>query len=125
MILILLFAAPASATSAYTSKFYWQHEDGRVIKNYMDGRRLVGSEDLNPSRLAAEWKIKAAADMNDNGHPDLILMHDDGGLAVGYMNGPNIERTAWVTNPRGGNKISPGWDLKAVYDLNNTREALR
>lgn len=46
----------------------------------------------------ADWHVLSAADRNGDGRPDFLFQHDDGTLAVWFMDGIRL-KDAKVLNP--------------------------
>ena len=49
-----------------------------------------------PTRSGTAWKIVAVADINGDARADLIWQHDQGWLAVWYMNGSTMDRQSSI-----------------------------
>ncbi len=76
----------------------WQNTDGRLAAWFMSGDTLQRSSYLNPvSPGSPAWKVVALADMNQDGKADLIWQHDNGSLAVWYMDGVTLIGWTFLT----------------------------
>ena len=62
------------------------------------------------------WKIKAVADFNQDGSPDLVWQHEtNGAIAIWFMNGPTLLRGV----PLGpGEVLDLGWKIVGSGDFN-------
>ena len=103
---------------------YWQNQaTGELSAWGMGG--ATGTElqpgqglPITPTVTDLNWKVKTVADLNRDGHPDLIWQHaTQGDLAVWYMNG--------LTLPAGGAELlSPAqmpnlsWQIVGARDQN-------
>jgi hypothetical protein len=99
---------------------YWQHQTtGALYVWTMNGTTLASSDPLTPSSVVdLNWKVRTVADMDRDGHPDLVWQHiGDGSLAVWFMNGRQLR-------PGGGELLAPGqvadlkWRIAAAGDVN-------
>src|SRR5678815_4524394 len=66
----------------------------------------------------ADWRVRAAADLNDDGFPDLILQNSESGHVVAWLMNGAAGATSNVTI-YGADLID--WRLRAVADLNFDR----
>ena len=96
----------------------WQHlTDGFLAVWLMNGTTRTDVQFLNPNRFSdPAWRVRAVADFNNDGHPDLVIQHTTmGWVGVWYMNGLNLVD---------GRLFSPGatepaWEIVGAPDLNN------
>ena len=87
----------------------WRHSDGRLAVWYMDGATRLGTALLNGGvAVGAVWTLGATADLNGDGHPDLLWRHSDGRLAVWFMNGITRTSTTFLNN---GTVVAGVWTL--------------
>lgn len=90
----------------------WRHADGRVAVWYMDGATRLGTAFLNDGvAVGAVWTLGATTDINGDGHPDLLWRHNDGRLAVWFMNGITRTSTTFLHN---GAAVASVWTLSAA-----------
>ncbi len=97
--------------------FLWQHDDGRLAVWFMDGTTFAGSVLLrNGERIPYGWRLVGLSDFNNDGSVDFLWQHNDGRLAVWFMDGINFNSSILL---RGGARIPAGWHVKAMGDFNN------
>ncbi|HEU4890605.1 MAG TPA: VCBS repeat domain-containing M23 family metallopeptidase [Vicinamibacterales bacterium] len=98
------------------SDLIWQKESTGVVTAWlMNGTTRVDVLDFAPQQESdLGWKLMAAADMNQDGYPDLIWQHDQTrAVSVWLMVGSvRQESRAIATIP------TAGWVLQAVGDTN-------
>ena len=81
----------ADLTLTGTTDLIFQHSDGTLAAWYMDETRLVRAALLNQAVPAEEgWRVAATLDLNYDGRTDLLFQHDDGRVAVWFMDGINL-----------------------------------
>ena len=81
----------AALSSVGNTDLIFQHSDGTLAAWYMDGINLVRGALLNPSVTGQEgWRVASTLDLNQDGKTDLLFQHDDGTLAVWFMDGINL-----------------------------------
>jgi len=98
------------------SDLVWQKEStGQVSAWLMNGTARAGVLDYAPQQETdLGWKLMAAADMNEDGHPDLLWQHDQTrAVNVRIMTGGVRQQSLAITLVP-----DPGWVLKAVGDTN-------
>jgi hypothetical protein len=95
--------------------------DGRLEAWAMNGLTRNSVLSLAPSQVAdTGWKIIGTGDFDGDSYLDLVWQHDDGRIAVWFMNG---------TTQRSGTLIDPPlvddlqWRIRAVADLNHDGRA--
>ena len=105
---------------------YWLHEDGRLKVWLMEGlERIDTVYPLNPGtgepQISPAWDMMAVADLNDSGSPDIIWQAlsgpFEGDLAIWLMDGVEADRFGRLFNHPGVAKVSPLWEIGAVFDL--------
>ncbi|HVY71721.1 MAG TPA: Ig-like domain-containing protein, partial [Verrucomicrobiae bacterium] len=98
----------------------FQHQDGTLAVWYMNGTNLTTASVLNPSSPGdARWHVAATADVNKDGKRDILFQHQDGSLAVWYMNGTTLISGSLLTPA----KVDPVWQLVAAGDFNGDGDA--
>ena len=100
----------------------WQHEvDGWISVWLMDGLRLKEGRALSPNRVAVEWRIAGAADLNHDGKTDLLWQNDRTGQIIAWQ----LDGTSLIT----GRAIWPNtvsdtdWKVRAVTDVDGDDRA--
>jgi hypothetical protein len=94
----------------------WQHQDGKLAVWHMDGVNLASAVPLNPGQLSdTNWKIAGTGDFNRDGKVDILWQHQDGKLAVWYMDGVNLA-SAVPLNP--GQVNDTNWKIAGTGDFN-------
>ena len=94
----------------------WQHDDRWLLAWFVNGQSVAKAVFLSPSRVDnVKWKIAALADVNGDKKADILWQHDDGWLAVWYMNGTTIASTAYLA-PH--SIADTDWRLVGAGDLN-------
>jgi hypothetical protein len=92
----------------------WRHSgDGRLAAWLMNDAEVRETPPLTPSVVPElGWWLAGVADMNRDGHPDLVWQHlTQGKLAIWYMNGLR----AIDYGPLGPGTIrDPGWKIAGV-----------
>jgi hypothetical protein len=60
------------------------------------GPDLISAYLFNPSQLNdGRWRIVATPDLSRDGRANLLFQHEDGTLAVWYMNGIDLHQATW------------------------------
>jgi uncharacterized repeat protein (TIGR02543 family) len=98
------------------SDLIWQKEStGRISAWLMNGTSRADVLDYSPQQEAdLGWKLVAAGDMNEDGHPDLLWQHDQThAVNVWIMTGTLRQQSRPIA-------VVPdaGWTLQAVGDTN-------
>ena len=94
----------------------FQHEDGALAVWHMNGITLSLAEFLNPVHPGnVGWRVAGTGDFNKDGKTDLLFQHDDGTLAVWFMNGAKLDSAAFVQPQSPGD---PNWRVVGVGDFN-------
>ena len=79
------------------------------------GPNWVSGSFFNPRQLTdPRWHIVATQDFNRDGRADLLFQHEDGTLAVWYMDGSNLVSAALLNPSQPGH----GWKVVGTGDLN-------
>ena len=92
----------------------WRHSrDGRLAAWLMHDTEVRDTPPLTPSVVSdSEWSLAGVADMNRDGHPDLVWQHlTQGKLSIWYMNGLRA-RDYGLLGP--GTIRDPGWRIVGV-----------
>ncbi|HZR63497.1 MAG TPA: FG-GAP-like repeat-containing protein [Terriglobales bacterium] len=100
----------------------WQQDGSNVpCVWYMggsDGSTVLSSKFLSVTVPQPGWRIVAAADLNGDGHPDLIWQQDGSNVpCVWYMGGADGS-TVLSTKFLSVTVPQPGWRIVAAADLN-------
>ena len=96
---------------------YWQHSTSGALAAWsMAQFSMVSGAAAGPNVTDNDWHVRAQADMNGDGHIDLIFQHmTQGLLAVWLMNG-NTMTEARLLNPSRLNDVT--WRIVAAADFN-------
>ncbi|HXG71624.1 MAG TPA: FG-GAP-like repeat-containing protein [Gemmatimonadaceae bacterium] len=100
----------------------WQHDTlGWLVVWLMDNATLIGGLDMSPGQVDAEWKIAGVADLNADGHSDLLWRNNrNGTLGAWLMNG--VTRTQYV--PLAPEIVDDfDWQIASVTDINGDGSA--
>jgi hypothetical protein len=96
----------------------WQHgADGRLAFSTTLNGSVQQERTLSPDVVVeTAWKIKAVADFNQDGSPDLVWQHEtSGAIAIWFMNGPTMQRGV----PLGPGAVPDlGWKIVGSGDFN-------
>jgi hypothetical protein len=93
----------------------WRHDDGSLAAWLMNGTTVTAISPLSPGGLPdLAWKVAGAADINADGHQDLIWRHTNGSLAAWLMN----ELTLKAVAPLNPGIIDPNWRIAGIADAN-------
>jgi len=93
-----------------------QYTDGSIGVWYLGGAQ--GNQVQSFAWLSgplAGWTVVGAADLNGDGHPDVLLQYLDGEIGVAYMAGSlgnQVQLFTLITGPLGG------WKVVGLTDLN-------
>jgi pimeloyl-ACP methyl ester carboxylesterase len=96
----------------------WQHETtGHIAEWLMEGTQLRDGHLLTPSVVPdVSWLIVAAADMDQDGHTDLIWQHQgNGALAAWLMNGGSLLRGVALVPAQ---VSDTNWRIRGAGDFN-------
>ena len=100
---------------------YLQSDAGYLSAWQMEGTELLYTQPLTPKWVDPAWQAKAVIDMDGDGNADIVWQHEDGSLAVWYMDGLEKIRSEPILRVDGQKGIAdPNWQIMAVYDLNNS-----
>ncbi|PYR88836.1 MAG: hypothetical protein DMF84_26990 [Acidobacteria bacterium] len=100
------------------SDLVWQHRrNGLISVWFMNGTTLLDAVLMTPSRVSdPDWWIVGAADLNKDGHTDLIWQHQKKGLlSVWFMNGTRLLDAQLLTPSA---VPDPNWKVVGVADMN-------
>jgi hypothetical protein len=96
----------------------WQHRRTRLTTVWlMNGNSFIGPGLLSHNTVGDKnWALRLAADMNADGHPDLVWQHEtEGYISVWLMNGLNLVE-ARLLNP--GQVPDTDWRIMAAGNYN-------
>ncbi len=94
----------------------FQHADGTVAIWFMDGVSLTRSVLLDPSNPGdSKWRVAAAGDMNADFKTDLVFQHEDGTLAVWFLDGTKLVASRLIEPSHPGDS---GWRVRGLGDFN-------
>jgi hypothetical protein len=93
-----------------------QHpQTGQLFGLFLDGITAAGYGPLSPGSAGPGWQIAGMADLDRDGHSDLVWQNFvDGSIYIWYMNGLDAVRGE---NPTPGATV-PAWQIKGVADHN-------
>lgn len=92
-----------------------QHTDGSPAVWYMDGIKLNSGALFSPrSPGDARWRVVGLGDFNADNRQDLVFQHDDGTLAVWFLNGATLTQSSLFSATSPG----AGWRAVGVADRN-------
>jgi alpha-tubulin suppressor-like RCC1 family protein len=95
----------------------WQNNDGRLRVWFLDGTDLVRSTLLrNGQPLPAGWRVTAVGDFNRDDNADFLLRHEDGRIAIWFMNRTNRVSTQMLN---GGAAVNSAWQIVATADFDH------
>jgi hypothetical protein len=96
---------------------FWQNQVTRLMTVWlMNGTSFVTAGLLSPNTVSdTNWAISAIADMNRDGHPDLIWRHRlEGWLVVWFMNRTTLVRSSFLSPNR---VTDANWQIVAAADF--------
>jgi glucose/arabinose dehydrogenase len=97
---------------------FWQHQVTRLMTVWlMHGTEFFQNASVTPDTVSdPNWAIRAIADMNGDGKPDLIWQHQtDGWLVVWMMNGTTYVEGRYLSPNR---VADTNWCITAAADFN-------
>ena len=97
------------------SDIVWQNRRTGALSVWrMNGLQLANAVPLGPGAVNdAEWKMAGTPDMNGDGHPDILWQHDQGRVAVWFMNGEALTGGAIISDVA----IDARWRIVASGDM--------
>ena len=107
--------ASADMTGDGHQDLIWQHEGtGRLAVWQMNGTLVQTGEALGPGIVAdRDWKLRAAADLDRDGHADLLWQHvRSGEVAAWLMRGSALAGGMVIAT------VDTGWRIVDAEDLN-------
>jgi len=95
----------------------FEHQDGSIGVWFMNkGPDLISASFFNPQAVAdPRWHIVGTGDFNSDHRRDLLFQHQDGTLAVWYMDGTNLLSAALLNPSQSGE----GWKVAGTGDMNH------
>ncbi len=101
----------------------WQNfNDRRSAAWLMNGTNILETSLLrNGKPMAPGWRCTGVGDFNGDAKTDLLFQHQDGRVAVWFMNGTEFLGSSPILNL--GDPYSTPWRVVAAYDLNFDRSA--
>lgn len=98
----------------------FQDDQGFAQVWFMSGDGdVLSSSFITPGSTGDQWHIIDAADLDGDNRPDFLLQHNDGSLAVWYMEGVRVISTTPLNPSHPGD---PGWKAVATGDFNKDGE---
>lgn len=95
----------------------FQHKDGSLAVWFMDGTQRTSAAFLDPVDPGDEdWRVVGTGDFNNDGKTDILFQHDDGTLAVWYMDGIKLSSATLLKPDRPGERE---WRVVGTGDLNS------
>ena len=88
---------------------------GNVLATNANGGTFAASAWISPTPVSdTQWKVRTIADMDQDGHPDLVWQHTStGGLAIWFMAGTQRVSTGTIS----ASVLDPAWVLAAAADV--------
>jgi glucose/arabinose dehydrogenase len=95
----------------------WQElPSGRLMVWLMDGAVRQSTATLTPGQIDPEWRIAGTADLNQDGHIDILWQHIvTGRLMAWLMDGTSVGEVASIAP----DNTDPAWRLAAVADFDS------
>lgn len=102
-------------------KLFWRHgTEGWLAFWHMNGFTLESTSSLSINRLTdTSWQFVAMADLNGDGHKDLVLRHTSGGMSAWMLYDNQVVETSYLSIT----SIDPAWKIRGAGDLNGDRKA--
>lgn len=111
----------ADANGDGNSDLFWHHKTtGMLALWLMNGTTMTNSILLGPTQVAdLNWQVAAVADMDGDGHPDLVWQHQPtGGVAIWLMGGTQLSNAVAV-----GTEPDLNWQIKSAGDVDGDGRA--
>lgn len=96
---------------------FWQNQQAGAITVWlMNGNTFVAAGILSPMTVSdSRWAVRAIADMNRDGKPDIVWHHEvEGWLSVWLMDGLTMKEGRAIAS-----KVDPTWLIVGTSDLNH------
>ena len=93
----------------------FQHKDGTLAAWLLSGASLTSAALFNPSTPGdVNWRVAGSGDFDLDGNPDLLFQHEDGTMAVWFLNGVTLLRASLLSPSNPGTV----WRVVSVVDRN-------
>lgn len=97
----------------------FQHTDGTLAVWLMDGSRLNQGSYFEPRNAGdLQWKVSGGGDMDGDGSIDLVFQYANGDIALWFLDGTRMTRSAMTDPPNAGD-----WRVAGVTDLDGDGKA--
>lgn len=106
--------APFDTDQDGNADILWQHSStGQLAVWRMKTTTMVAGYLLMPEALAGiGWEVAGTADLNGDGHGDLVWQHDTGAVAYWLLQGNRLLGSALI-----GSGVPPAWRIAATGDV--------
>jgi hypothetical protein len=92
----------------------WQHQSGQLVTWHLTGTSVLQARLLEPSAVAAGWKLSGSGDLNRDGKPDLVWHNEQSGQVVYWlMDGVLNYSSGFLPGP-----VATDWRIATVRDMN-------
>lgn len=96
----------------------WQHTDGSLAAWIMRGTTVTSTRFLSIPKVDPRWQISGVTDTNGDGMADIIFQEPtEGWLAVWYLQGTKVIRTAYLSINR---MLDTRWRIMAAGDVDGS-----